>query len=207
MKIKEVRNFMETDLHGFVLTAMLRKHSQTLPWLNSTIARYCDNEYVAGISGDKCISPLFREYLKLLEVEGTTLDDVLERLGDNVYIHFGKNWTRIFNAYFSAEYNPLENYNMEEKENAKSNVKTSITAHNDVFGFDSSTASPSDASGSDTEVSSDMDDNERVLTRSGNIGVTTSQQMLQSELDLRKYDFFAMIYRDLDTVLCLAIYE
>ena len=34
---------------------------------------------------------------------------------------------------------------------------------------------------------------EHVLTRSGNIGVTTSQQMIQSEIDLRRFQFLAEI--------------
>ena len=47
---------------------------------------------------------------------------------------------------------------------------------------------------------------ERTLTRSGNIGVTTSQQMLESEIELRKWNFFERVYNDIDYVLCLSIY-
>ena len=43
-------------------------------------------------------------------------------------------------------------------------------------------------------------------TRSGNIGVTTSQQMLESELELRKYDLLSTVFEDVDTILCLSIY-
>lgn len=43
--------------------------------------------------------------------------------------------------------------------------------------------------------------------RSGNIGVTTSQQMLESEIDLwTKWDFLSEFYRDIDSILCLSIY-
>lgn len=42
--------------------------------------------------------------------------------------------------------------------------------------------------------------------RSGNIGVTTSQQMLQAELDLRTYDFCKSVYADIDVVLCCPLY-
>lgn len=38
--------------------------------------------------------------------------------------------------------------------------------------------------------------NNRTLKRSGNIGVTTSQQMLESELKLREYDLYETIYKD-----------
>ena len=48
--------------------------------------------------------------------------------------------------------------------------------------------------------------NERELTRSGNIGVTTSQQMLQSEIELRKWVYYQSVFNDIDTILTLSIY-
>ena len=49
-------------------------------------------------------------------------------------------------------------------------------------------------------------DNYRDLTRSGNIGVTTSQQMISSELELRRNIILNDIFNDIDKVLCLKIY-
>lgn len=47
----------------------------------------------------------------------------------------------------------------------------------------------------------------RELTRAGNIGVTTSQQMLESEVVLRnKYKFWDIVFADLDSLLTLPIY-
>lgn len=44
-------------------------------------------------------------------------------------------------------------------------------------------------------------------TRSGNIGVTTSQQMLQSEIDLWQWNFYKdFLFRAVDTLLTLSIY-
>lgn len=45
------------------------------------------------------------------------------------------------------------------------------------------------------------------LSRSGNIGTTTTQQMLQSELELRNYNFYAQVFMDIDKYLALAIYD
>lgn len=42
--------------------------------------------------------------------------------------------------------------------------------------------------------------------RRGNIGVTTSQQMLQSEIELRKWSFLESVYSDIDKVLTLQTY-
>lgn len=44
------------------------------------------------------------------------------------------------------------------------------------------------------------------LTRSGNIGVTTSQQMLQSEIDLWKWNFFYEVFSDIDNVFTISTY-
>lgn len=44
------------------------------------------------------------------------------------------------------------------------------------------------------------------LIRSGNIGVTTSQQMIESEISLRKLDIINMIYHDIDKVITIPYY-
>ena len=47
----------------------------------------------------------------------------------------------------------------------------------------------------------------RTLSRRGNIGVTTSQQMLQSERELWLWNFFEkVVFPDLDKILCMQIY-
>ena len=48
--------------------------------------------------------------------------------------------------------------------------------------------------------------NERTLTRSGNIGVTTTQQMMQSEIELWQWNFYRSVFKDIDSVLTLKIY-
>ena len=44
------------------------------------------------------------------------------------------------------------------------------------------------------------------LTRSGNIGVTTTQQMAESEIEYRRHLYFEMIFADIDKILTLPIY-
>lgn len=67
-------------------------------------------------------------------------------------------------------------------------------------------------SGTDTKLTG----NERTLntedgrtyesTISGNIGVTTSQQMLQAERDVWMWDFFTIIYMDIDKICTIPVY-
>ena len=63
--------------------------------------------------------------------------------------------------------------------------------------------------GTQQDVDGGTDTNTRnyTLTRAGNIGVTTSQQMIESERELWKWNFFRdVVFPDLDRVLTLAIY-
>lgn len=48
---------------------------------------------------------------------------------------------------------------------------------------------------------------ERELNRSGNIGVTTSQQMIESERKLYLWKFFDVVFADIDKILTLKVYE
>lgn len=56
--------------------------------------------------------------------------------------------------------------------------------------------------GTHTENSSQ----DRTLTRHGNIGVTTSQQMLNSEIELWQWDFFSGVFKDIDKILTIQTY-
>lgn len=53
----------------------------------------------------------------------------------------------------------------------------------------------------------DTEERDRTLTRSGNIGVTTSQQMLQQERDLWQWNFVEqVVFPVVDKILCLPTY-
>lgn len=132
------------------------------------------------------------------------------------------NWKAIWEAYFETEYKPLENYSMKEirkpdlkevidtEENAKSENKTS----NAVYGFNSTEAVPTSDTESDTESlklnnfgkSTKSNTGREELTRSGNIGTLTSQAMLESELQLRRYDYWSMVFEGIDKIIALGIY-
>lgn len=87
--------------------------------------------------------------------------------------------------------------------------KTTITGDSndkgsDVFSVDSSgtTKLEVDTAGSDALTVQ----NERTLTRSGNIGVTSSMQLINQEIELRRWNFFKSVFNDIDNVLTLSIY-
>lgn len=193
----------------------------SLPWTeNNTLL---DIDYIYRWSGYKSISPLVKH---LLGTEGTMPAAGYTTLAGIIWAYYGEAWTRKYDA-LTAEYNPLNNYDMTETENshivddattgvtgsAANNSTTVNSAHN-VYGYNSSTATPSESDSATTYQNTDMTtdyDNDRTISRglkrSGNIGVTTSQQMLQSELELRAYRFFEEVYKDVDRIVALPIYD
>lgn len=94
-----------------------------------------------------------------------------------------------------------------------------------VYGFNSGdSARPTDTyrteeSGDDvqtknltaTDVDHRIDDNEgtehETITRSGNIGVTTTQKMIEEERALWVWNYFEQVFKDLDRELTLPIYD
>ena len=105
------------------------------------------------------------------------------------------------------------------------------SSQKNVFAFDSAEASPSDSdsgtttatgTGSSNSTVDNSDTEKRTETEGhsftdrknvtasrihGNIGVTTSQQMLESEVILRnKYDFFNTVYEDIANAVLKPIY-
>ena len=103
-------------------------------------------------------------------------------------------WKGAFEKWFTAlalEYNPIENYdrieNWTDSGESGSEISSSGTTEGQVSAFDSSTYSPHDkeinSSGSEASASNTDEHEGRVH---GNIGVTTSQQMLESEMILQQ---------------------
>ena len=192
-----------------------------LPWDQNNAL--LDLDYIYRWSGNKSISPLVRH---VLGNNSVMPDSGYETLAALVWSHFGQPWTRAYNALVT-EYMPLENYNMVETEvneitddsttdvtGSATNNNTTVSSAKNVYGYNTSTAVPSETesinTGQNTDVKTDYDNTrniDRELHRSGNIGVTTSQQMLESELKLRAYRFFERVYKDVDSILALPIYD
>ena len=195
----------------------LRTYDQSLTdpifaWLTEDYAKTLDKDYYLSHSGGKWISGMFERLIKLQE-DGSISDALLE-IVKIIHQKFALSWNKIYDA-INTDYAPLENYDMEQKETPDithtKNVNQHLTTSNDVYGFNSSSEVPQ----SKTAVDGAKLDNEetnkesgtRSLTRHGNIGVTTSQQMLQSEIDLRnRFNFMNQIMEDMDSILCLLVY-
>lgn len=120
-------------------------------------------------------------------------------------------WTRIYKA-ITTEYNPLENYNRTETwddtENEETSASSSGTDTHKVTGYNSGdlvTQSQDDTSGTGSGS------RDRTFGRtgnvSGNIGVTTSQQMLNQEIDVAgRTDIYKYISESFKRRFCLMVY-
>ena len=123
----------------------------------------------------------------------------------------------------SLEYNPIENYDRMEEWEDKSNGNsigetkgtTSLNSINEnrVSAFDSDLYQP-DSYNSNTSNGNDesntktnsINNNKHVGRVHGNIGVTTTQQMLESELSLSAWNVYEHITDLFIEEFCIAIY-
>ena len=129
-----------------------------------------------------------------------------------IEVFFQKNYQtyeRLFNAY-TLEYNPIENYDRKESLSKKVYIENEV-ANNDSYNEDrTSKVSPydvdsfkndsNDVLNSSTDKKENGKRNENVIEENrihGNIGVTTTQQMLASELDIvYKLNIYELIAND-----------
>lgn len=84
-------------------------------------------------------------------------------------------------------YNPIENYNMTESGTDSGTSGATASGQNKGTSYNSATANLIDSNSSNSSAHSSSNHS---LSRSGNIGVTTTQQMLQQEREVAAYDFF-----------------
>ena len=158
---------------------------------------------------NKGMSPL---YLRTYE-HYEDLDDTNKQIAKIIKMKFLFGWNKLADALFS-DYNPIDNYNMVENRETDITEETDTTNEetvtNKYAGFNSDgmkDVSESKTDGSiDTTKTTTGGKTKNELTRRGNIGVTTSQQMIESEYNLRKKNLLNLIYRDIDSILFIDYY-
>ena len=131
--------------------------------------------------------------------------------------NYQNEWQSIYDA-MTAEYNPIENYNRlftREQDETHTNIRTDNsenTTETQSSAFDSVVYENTDktttrGNGSTVEDTSNIKINKFQEKTSGNIGVTTSQQMLQSEIDLRSKNLLSnIIMKDIVKEITIPLY-
>ena len=198
-----IKDYGSNILTSLASNVRIDNYPLTKALINTTDAPTLDYDYNSR-SSCKLISNL------LINIkDDATLDTIAKRMQvvtNLILIKYGNNWERELLA-FTKDYNPIDNYNMEENENVGTDVVIDTDGSNNVYGFNTSSDDgvPSDKNAIKQTTTGDFTKNKRKLTRSGNIGVTTSAQMIIQELDMRtKYNLLNMIYANIDELLTLA---
>lgn len=205
-----------------------------LPWRESTESIILDIEYFGNRSGGKFVAPIVMNLLGDTE-ELTEESRVL--LARIIWTKFGEPWKHLWETNVVAynpihNYNMTETRHLERDDTGTQDDSTNsvdTTTHgrtNEVtdfiYGLNNADelGKPSDRLASQeggTTLTSgtgsldrDTTDNrveDETLTRAGNIGVTTTQQMLTAERELWLWNYFDQIYKDIDSVLALPFYD
>lgn len=121
---------------------------------------------------------------------------------------------------FTAEYNPIENYDRHEDSTETPNITHTLvnsgedasTNEADVQGYNATEYVPNSrtkSNGTSSTNGTDTETGTRAYTSRihGNIGVTTSAQMLEGELALRRsLDIYALIAAEFETDNLIQVY-
>ena len=172
-----------------------------LDWFNDSFIAAMKIEYYYNHAFTKYISLLFYNLINIPK----TIDEVADLLASVIVNKFKTKWTRLHEV-LNLTYNPIDNYNMSETENTQLKSEVDISNANSIYAFNDTAATPTSESSSKSSTNALLNDNMRELTRKGNIGVTSSQQLIESEIELREYNFIETIYSDIDSILTLKIY-
>ena len=172
-----------------------------LDWFNDSLVAAMKIEYYYNHAFTKYISLLFYNLINIPK----TMDEVADLLASVIVNKFKTKWTRLHDL-LNLDYNPIDNYSMSETENTQLKSEANVSNANSIYAFNDTKATPASESNSKTSTNALLNDNVRELTRKGNIGVTSSQQLINSELELREYNLIEVIYSDIDSILTLKIY-
>ena len=180
MKISEI-----FDQWG-IFTALQNKHP---PWENDITALTFDIYYKTS-RGEKICTPFLEHFAPLSESKIGIIATFLIEL-------YGNNWSKEYNT-LNLVYNPIENYRRIETEHSEgefdenndqtetpTNRKTT-SSHSGYENNNLTKTAEVEVSGT-VNVKTDRDgtnSNDRTLDARGNIGITTTQSLIQQERDL-----------------------
>lgn len=180
------------------------------------------SNYMRQINND-----LFKELSIPEEIDKETLiDTILLRCGEFECIYsnpqfvqkvvgvWSTSWYRTFDKWVKAlalEYDPISNYDRNETwtETGSSNTSNTGggTVTNKKSAYNSSTfENDTESVSSDSATANASNSVTHTARVSGNIGVTTSQQMLQSELDIAMFNIYEHITDIFVREFCIPIY-
>lgn len=172
--MKKLIDIFVDDEHGVPVLVSAITFQESATWATVQNCVYID-ERLKQCFRDKPISPAFQRYttIEILEMIGNFLQSKEYEL-NGLY------------ASTTFEYDPIENYNMIESSRDEDRGTSSGSSTDNTTTYDSDLDHKIN---NNTSSGSMNNTNIHSLTRSGNIGVTTSQQMIVQERGILSFDF------------------
>lgn len=151
---------------------------ETAEWATTQNCIYID-ERLKQCFSEKPISPAFQK---------NTKTEILIMIGDYL-----QSMEYSLNGYYNStikDYNPIENYNMVESGRDESRGTSSGDSTDNTTTYDNS----NDHKTAHSVTSGTLNNTDiHSFSRSGNIGVTTTQQMLEQERKIVAFDFIQYV--------------
>lgn len=207
---------------------------EEMPWDDYAEPETLDIEYFGNHSGGKFVAPVVMNLLgdteSLLDADRTVLAKI-------IWTKFGEPWKHLWETnvvaynpihnYDMSETRHLERDDTGTQDDSTSSVDTTTHGrtnevtdftygmnNSDEFGKRSDRSTSQEGGTTSTSGTGSLDrgttDNrveDETITRAGNIGVTTTQQMLTADRELWLWNYFDQIYKDIDSVLALPFYD
>lgn len=135
-------------------------------------------------------------------------------------------WEKLYQT-MTLEYNPINNYDRKEEwndtntnEHSNKNTSTTTTAtmgtvEQKVSAFNANTYQPDNIAtnngngnqqAENTDTGTGKNETKRQGRAYGNIGVTTTQQMLEQERQVSNFDIYSVIVNDFKNRFCILVY-
>lgn len=224
--MKIIDRFNNINFNPFNMLDWLQNEDKNSLWIN----------YLYNHSGNKEESCLLSNYVFVNDNSLDILNNIVKNIyldkWNKLYNVLNseynpiENYNRVENTTINNTGNETTNENINNSEvltgghtNNNTNENThKVSAFNDAnFSNDSNDVNNSTDdfiynnetktnTGTNTSSKNNTGTNETHSTISGNIGVTTTQQMIVSEIELRKYNLVNEFYSDLDNLLTIGIY-
>lgn len=176
--MKKLIDIFINDEHDNPVLISAIAFPETATWDDITVTKAID-ERIRLCFSEKPISPAFQSMDKL---------DILQAMGDFLS---GKEY-ELNGLYESTqfEYDPIANYDMTESSRDEDRATTSGDSTESSTSFDSTTQKDIGKT-----VSSGTANNTNIhsLQRSGNIGVTSSQQLIEAQRGVLTFDFIQYV--------------
>lgn len=219
-----------TGLFSFLAT------QTTLPWADAENVdnSVLDVAYFGNHSGGKFCSPLVK---LLINEEGVIPPEARVTIAKILISKYLNNWNHLWETNVAVytpihNYDMTENRNLRT---ADSTAEKADSVGNDTvnhgrtqtemdykYGLNTDTENPrpsdkihtseggstvTNSSGTDNRNRVDAGEEEETIHRAGNIGVTTTQKLIQEERDLWLWNFFDQVFNDLDRELALMFHD